>query len=529
MMPRLCTEGMYMVLPMANPTKSKDGVYYFIQRVPADLVGKVGRKRYSFSLGTKDPKVARQLFLDAMTQKEKEHTVLRAVPSPIPHKKLVELAGVAYRDFVMGLEDEPGEADIWQHYNALMERLAATGPDAKERWHGEVADKLLVAEGLAADGGSRARLVEELHKAFTLAGQFQQRRAEGDYSPDENLKRFPTPASAHTASHPATVVTASVDGEPVTITSLFELWKRDHLANGRALATVEEYESKTKAFVKWLGHDNALAVTGKRIAEYCDHLRHDVGLSSKTVGSKYLTFIKALFRTGKDKFILATNVAAEVKYAIVKPPQGRPKGYTDAEAKRILAAANRSLVANDKRSVANKIACRWVPWLCAYTGARVSEITQMTKADIFEEHGIATMTITPDSGSVKTGVYRLVPIHSHLIDMGLLDFVRSRPDGPLFYEQNDRERKERNTQAKWAGSAVGRWIKTVSGVDDPRVWPNHAFRHRFKTIGRDVGIDLHYLDAIQGHADGRASTEYGETTMKALYREIQKLPRYELD
>ncbi|RVM04565.1 DUF6538 domain-containing protein [Sinorhizobium meliloti] len=75
---------------MANPTKSKDGVYYFIQRVPADLVQKVGKTRYSFSLGTKDPKVARQLFLDAMTQKEKEHAALRAVPAPIPHKKLVE-------------------------------------------------------------------------------------------------------------------------------------------------------------------------------------------------------------------------------------------------------------------------------------------------------------------------------------------------------------------------------------------------------------------------------------------------------
>lgn len=56
-----------MVLPLANPAKSKDGVYYFIQRVPADLVQKVGKTRYSFSLGTKDPKIARELCLDART------------------------------------------------------------------------------------------------------------------------------------------------------------------------------------------------------------------------------------------------------------------------------------------------------------------------------------------------------------------------------------------------------------------------------------------------------------------------------
>lgn len=34
------------------------------------------------------------------------------------------------------------------------------------------------------------------------------------------------------------------------------------------------------------------------------------------------------------------------------------------------------------------------------------------------------------------------------------------------------------------------------------------------------------MDAIQGHADGSASAEYGENTMKALSREIRKLPRY---
>jgi hypothetical protein len=45
-------------------------------------------------------------------------------------------------------------------------------------------------------------------------------------------------------------------------------------------------------------------------------------------------------------------------------------------------------------------------------------------------------------------------------------------------------------------------------------------------MAREVDIDPEYSDAITGHEDGRASTEYGETTMKALWREVQKLPRY---
>ena len=48
-------------------------------------------------------------------------------------------------------------------------------------------------------------------------------------------------------------------------------------------------------------------------------------------------------------------------------------------------------------------------------------------------------------------------------------------------------------------------------------------------MARDVGIPPEYIDAIQGHSDGRATTSYGETTVRAMYREIQKLPRYDLD
>ena len=39
----------------------------------------------------------------------------------------------------------------------------------------------------------------------------------------------------------------------------------------------------------------------------------------------------------------------------------------------------------------------------------------------------------------------------------------------------------------------------------------------------DIGVL--YLNAIQGHKAGAAASSYGETTVKALYREICKIPR----
>jgi hypothetical protein len=71
---------------------------------------------------------------------------------------------------------------------------------------------------------------------------------------------------------------------------------------------------------------------------------------------------------------------------------------------------------------------------------------------------------------------------------------------------------------------IGKWVHHTVGIGS-EVQPNQGWRHRFKTIARDVGIPVEYIDAIQGHEDGRASTGYGETTVKALRREVERFPR----
>jgi integrase len=79
-------------------------------------------------------------------------------------------------------------------------------------------------------------------------------------------------------------------------------------------------------------------------------------------------------------------------------------------------------------------ALRWVPWLCAYSGARPGEITQLRGADIVRRAEIYAMKLTPEAGTVKTGKPRTVPIHRHLIEQGFLEFVKLRGNGPLFYD-----------------------------------------------------------------------------------------------
>jgi hypothetical protein len=106
--------------------------------------------------------------------------------------------------------------------------------------------------------------------------------------------------------------------------------------------------------------------------------------------------------------------------------------------------------------------------------------------------------------------------------------IRAQPPGPIFYDLSPFRGKPADPieRAQAVGGKVGEWVRDVVGISDTQLQPNHAWRHRFKTIAREVGIAHEYMDAIQGHEDGRAAGDYGETTVKALWREVQKLPRY---
>lgn len=134
------------------------------------------------------------------------------------------------------------------------------------------------------------------------------------------------------------------------------------------------------------------------------------------------------------------------------------------------------------------------------------------------------MRIQPDAGTVKTGEYRDVPLHPQLIELGFWDVVLAA-DGPLFY-QNHSE-KDPLQAARVVGGKVGQWMQTL-GLVPEGVSPNHGWRHRFKTVGREVGIEDRILDALQGHSAKTAGDRYGDVTVKSMQAAMEKVPRYDL-
>lgn len=78
----------------------------------------------------------------------------------------------------------------------------------------------------------------------------------------------------------------------------------------------------------------------------------------------------------------------------------------------------------------------WLMVLGLFTGARLNELCQLTTTDIGKHDGIDTITILDEGFKrLKTiASRRIIPIHSKLIELGFLDFVRSVPSGRIFPE-----------------------------------------------------------------------------------------------
>lgn len=59
--------------------------------------------------------------------------------------------------------------------------------------------------------------------------------------------------------------------------------------------------------------------------------------------------------------------------------------------------------------------------------------------------------------------------------------------------------------------------------------PCHGWRHRFKTIGIEMGLSERVIDCLQGHASKTAGERYGDITLKAKSDAIKRYPSFALD
>jgi integrase len=487
---------------------------------------------------------AKRLYGDWLGEVESRIETFRAtrkgVGRTLSQKEATALAGDWYRWFTSQHEDNPGDQLQWrERFGSFVDEISLLDP--KERWTNPLdnsayawtkaphvrpkirplvyefaeAERFLTSKGIHLQPAAMDLFLDALESVMIQAFSLLEKRASGDFSPDPALTKLPVFEPKRKAGADPWGLWEAWIAERQLAAQTRDRWRAVFLDlrstfEGRNANTIKEDEAR-----KWaIG-----LITENR--------------SAQTVAEVWLGAAKTVFSWARDTKRVDQNPFVGIKITIPRKTRHREtKAFTAEEARTILEA---TLNERPARLAPHYIAARrWVPWLCAYSGARVGEITQMRGIDVFERDGVWAIRLTPEAGTIKSGEARVVPIHEHLLEQGFLEFVRGAGKGPLFYDPQGRRKaseadptKPGQSQARKTANKLGEWVREV-GVDDPELRPNHAWRHTFKQIADRSGISERVSDAITGHAPQTVARSYGQPTLADMAEALKRFPRHKI-
>ncbi len=213
---------------------------------------------------------------------------------------------------------------------------------------------------------------------------------------------------------------------------------------------------------------------------------------------KHLQTFYSLFEWATRERRIESNPFAGITVAInprvVEDTARLP--FSDDQLARIV----RAITPTNGRAV-NKDYQRWGPLIGMFSGARLNEICQLEVKDVRQVDGIWCFDLNDegDSKSLKTSsARRLVPVHSYLIDLGLLEYVESvRSSGKtrLFDELSF------DPKNKW-GRALSRWFneKLLVRLEiKNKQLTFHSLRHTMVNRLLNAGVEEAIVKAVVGH------------------------------
>jgi integrase len=469
-----------MLFRMITPRVTKSRSIIVRKVIPKDvraeyqrLYGQQWEAKLTLPAGMK-PQETKVRISEFTTTVETQIAAIRAAQrgegQSLTQRQTFALAGDWYRWYVTRHEENPGTVEHWRvMWDVLITRLEDHGPDwvIEEGWRDLewakepevragarplIADEAKTAQFLASKGmvlnhDAQALFLDCVLDEFMAAILLLERRANRDYSVDTRLSEFPKFDGRK-------IVRATGKTSPW---QLFEAWVkgRQPAASGvnRWRCVFIDLEQR---------FESADDITEDDAREWAQQLV-TAKRKARTVNDVWLTAARTVFVWAHKERLIASNPFKGLR---VTEPRRVKHRETDAFMPEEWRPILRAAFAIGVPKTIFQGAQRWVPWLCAYSGARPGEITQLRGVDIEKRDRINVMVLAPDAGTIKTSKARTVPIHRHLIEQGFIEFARSRGKGPLFYDPAEQQASSDPTNPKRPRAVsvrqrLGDWVRKL--------------------------------------------------------------------
>jgi len=157
--------------------------------------------------------------------------------------------------------------------------------------------------------------------------------------------------------------------------------------------------------------------------------KNDAKLSQVTI-QKYMIRVVQFFKYCYNSDYISKSIVNDLNVKVeINPMERKVLPYSKEEANAIFKIVQNFKDINkspSKRISANDL--YYITMIAAYSGMRINEIVQLRARDIIQHNNVLCFSINRDDGKSTKNInsIRLVPVHSKLIELGLMEFVKQR-------------------------------------------------------------------------------------------------------
>jgi integrase len=503
----------------------KDNTYYFRQVVPAELRSLIGKREIKRSLGRDYIAAVRECKRFAV-EADNRLADARAQFDAIPvgaysregirrtrHVLLTRVTPKLQQEFASLIRTSLLETDqntriagmSTEEFDEYSEHIqAATQALRRQLAMGNVAPMLestrifLIGRGyqpeFSADDWRRIAYV--MTEATLEAYEAMAARQAGKIVKPVTEEILPSQFEVQNTPAPET----SISSTRITWQEIYDVWVKEC---DRRENTNDSYRAAMKLFHNFCAK-SPQEVTRLDVLNFRDFLLNEQGLASSTVANK-IGFVGTLISSAQNSAAFAEHLPHNPFFNIKIKTSKRGKSgdkrlpFSDTDLKKIF---DSPLYTQEHRPRGGAgEAAVWIPAIAYLTGMRLEEIA-LLKSRQFLQDAAGNHYVHTEDGKNENSADRDVPLHPSLIQAGVLEYARSCPDR-LFPRVKCGNEIQSKAYSKW----FGRYLSTLGITAKSKVF--HSFRHLFKDLCRNAGLNDSAIDQICGHEPGTVGGKYG--------------------